>query len=283
MTLGVIYWNIDPEIINIFGVSIRYYGFLFAGGLIASAIFLRKLFVWKGVSVEHFETLIFYCFIGILSGARLGHCLFYQPAYYILHPVEMFLPVEQLVAGGYKFIGYQGLASHGGALGLAVAIILYCHKYKQALLTTIDMFAIVAPLGAGFIRMANLMNSEILGMPSNVPWAFIFTSVDNIPRHPAQLYEAIIYLIIFVVMLLFFKDRRERVQDGLFFGLSLTMIFVARFMIEFIKERQVVFEYSLTLDMGQILSIPFIVTGVYFIINALIKSRKAKKKKAVSF
>jgi phosphatidylglycerol---prolipoprotein diacylglyceryl transferase len=281
MTLGVIYWNIDPEIINIFGISIRYYNLLFTGGLIVSAFFLNRLFVWEGLSVEHFGNLIIYCCIGILSGARLGHCLFYQPAYFIMHPIEMLLPVQQQPSGWYKFIGYQGLASHGGAFGLAIAIILYCHKFKQSLLATIDMIAIVAPLGAGFIRLANLMNSEILGMPSNAKWAFIFTRVDNIPRHPAQLYEAIIYFIIFIVMLLFFKGRRARVQDGLFLGLSLTMIFVARFIIEFIKERQVVFEYSMTLDMGQILSIPFIAAGVFFIIKGLIKMRKAEKKKAV--
>ncbi|HNW57617.1 MAG TPA: prolipoprotein diacylglyceryl transferase [Bacteroidales bacterium] len=281
MTLEVIYWNIDPEIVNIFGISIRYYSLFFTGGLIVSAIILQKLFVWEDLSVEHFDRLIIYCGIGILAGARLGHCLFYQPSYFLLHPVEMLLPIQQQPDGGYKFIGYQGLASHGGALGLVIAIIFYCYKCKQSLLATIDLIAIVAPLGAGFIRLANLMNSEILGMPSNVPWAFVFTMVDNTPRHPAQLYEAVIYLIIFVIML-FIKVRHGKVQSGLFLGLSLTMIFGARFMIEFIKERQVIFEYNMALDMGQILSIPFIATGIAFIFFALIKDRNAEKKKAVS-
>jgi phosphatidylglycerol---prolipoprotein diacylglyceryl transferase len=271
MVSGVIYWDVSPEIVNVFGISIRYYNLFFTGGLIVSAIVLQKLFVRENISTEYFESVIFYCGIGILVGARLGHCLFYQPSYYLSHPIEMLLPVEQQPGGGYKFIGYQGLASHGGALGLAIAIILYCNKYKQSLLATIDLIAIVAPLGASFIRLANLMNSEILGMPSNVPWAFVFSRVDNTPRHPAQLYEAIIYLIIFVIMLFIFKVRRGKLQSGLFFGLSLTMIFASRFMIEFIKERQVIFENSMTLDMGQILSIPFLITGLGFIISGLIK------------
>jgi phosphatidylglycerol---prolipoprotein diacylglyceryl transferase len=266
-----IYWNVDPEIVNIFGISIRYYGLLFTGGLILSAIILQKLFASENFSDEYFEKIIIFGGIGILAGARLAHCLLYEPSYYLSHPVEMIFPIQHQPGGGYKFTGYQGLASHGGALGLIIALVLCSYKYKQSLLETVDLIAIVAPLGSSFIRFANLMNSEIVGMPSKVPWAFIFARVDNLPRHPAQVYEAFAYLIIFAVMLFIYRTRWKRLKSGFFFGLSHTLIFTARFLIEFLKERQVSFEYNMTLDMGQILSIPYVIVGIYFIIRGLKK------------
>jgi len=274
MTSNYIYWNVDPEIINVFGISIRYYGLLFVGGLILCIYILGWIFGRENIPQELLEKLSIYGVIGIFVGARLGHCLFYEPSYYFAHPLEMILPIQPLPGGGYKFSGYQGLASHGGALGLIIALIIYSRKTKQPFMKTIDLISIVAPLGGCFIRLGNLMNSEIIGVPTTKPWAFVFAQVDNIPRHPAQLYEALSYLLIFVILIMLYKYMRIKLQNGFFFGLSLTMIFVARFLIEFIKEKQVDFEENLTIDMGQILSIPYIIIGIGFITYGLLKTRR---------
>jgi phosphatidylglycerol---prolipoprotein diacylglyceryl transferase len=274
MTSNYIYWNVDPEIINVFGISIRYYGLLFVSGLILCIYILGWIFRRENIPQELLEKLTIYGIIGIFVGARLGHCLFYEPSYYFAHPLEIILPIQPLPGGGYKFSGYQGLASHGGGLGLIIALIIYSHKAKQPLIKTIDLIAIVAPLEGCFIRLGNLMNSEIIGIPTTKPWAFLFARIDNIPRHPSQLYEAFCYLLIFVIMIMLYKYLRTRMQNGFFFGLSLTMVFIARFLIEFIKEKQVDFEENLAIDMGQILSIPYIIIGIGFIIYGLMKTRK---------
>jgi phosphatidylglycerol:prolipoprotein diacylglycerol transferase len=274
MAPNYIHWNVNPEIINIFGISIRYYGLLFVGGLILSIYILGKIFKLENIPPEYLEKLSIYGMIGIIVGARLGHCLFYEPSYYLAHPIEMLLPFQQQPGGGYKFSGYQGLASHGGAIGVIIALIIYTRKTKQSMLKTIDLGSIVAPLAGCFIRLGNLMNSEIIGLPTTKPWAFVFVRVDNIPRHPAQLYEAIAYFLIFLIMLLLYKKWREKLQNGFFFGLTLTLVFVARFLIEFIKENQVGFEENLTINMGQILSIPYILVGIAFMIYGFIKSSR---------
>jgi prolipoprotein diacylglyceryl transferase len=276
MAPNYIYWNVNPEIINIFGISIRYYGLLFVGGLILSIYILSKIFKLENIPPEYLGKLSIFGMIGIIIGARLGHCLFYEPSYYLDHPIEMILPLQQQPGGGFKFTGYQGLASHGGAIGVIIALIIYQRKTKQSMLKTIDLVSIVAPLAGCFIRLGNLMNSEIIGLPTTKPWAFVFARVDNIPRHPAQLYEAIAYFLIFLTMLLLYKNWREKLQNGFFFGLTLTLSFVARFLIEFIKENQVGFEENLVINMGQILSIPYILVGIAFMIYGLIKTSKPK-------
>jgi phosphatidylglycerol---prolipoprotein diacylglyceryl transferase len=276
MIISYIHWDIDPEIINIYGISLRYYGCLFVGGLILCIYILNWIFRNENISHDKLEKLSVYGMIGIFAGARLGHCLFYEPSYYFSQPLEIILPIQQTADGGYKFSGFQGLASHGGTLGVIIALIIYAKTTKESIIKTIDLIAIVAPLAACFIRLANLMNSEIIGIPTNVPWAFIFVRDDNLPRHPAQLYEAISYLLIFGLMLYLYKTRRESLKNGFFFGLVITLIFVARFFIEFIKEKQVPFEEQMKFDMGQLLSIPFIVLGIGFIIYGLIKTKKNK-------
>jgi len=167
--------------------------------------------------------------------------------------------------GGWTFIGYAGLASHGGTLGLIIALILFCRKTKIKFLEILDIMGVAAPLVAGFIRLGNLMNSEIIGLPTSVSWAFIFNRIDLVPRHPTQLYEAIAYFIIFIVISITYYYKRDNVKSGFYFGLCITLIFSFRFFIELIKENQVVFENSLIFNMGQILSIPFIVIGLYFV------------------
>jgi len=274
MIIDYINWNIDPEIVHLFGISLRYYGVLFVGGLVLCIYILKWIFKNEDIPLTNLDKLSIYGMIGIFAGARLGHCLFYDPSYYFSHPLEMLLPIQRSAEGGYTFTGYSGLASHGGAIGLIIALIIYAKRTKESLIKTIDLIAVVAPLGACFIRLANLMNSEIIGIPTNVPWAFVFVREDNLPRHPAQLYEAISYLLIFGLMFYLYKTKRDKLQHGYFFGLSITLIFVARFFIEFIKEKQVPFEEQMNYDMGQLLSIPFIVAGIGFIIYGRMKSNK---------
>jgi phosphatidylglycerol---prolipoprotein diacylglyceryl transferase len=275
MILYYINWNADPEIINVFGISIRYYGLLFVSGLILCIYLLGWIYKRESIPAENLEKLSIYSMIGILVGARLGHCLFYEPSYYFSHPVEMILPITFLPDGGIKFTGYQGLASHGGVLGLLIAIYIYSRKTKHSMIDTIDLIAVVSGLSFGFIRIGNFMNSEIIGNPTTLPWGVIFERVDSKPRHPAQLYEAISYFIIFTIMLLLYKKMRARLKNGFLFGLATVLFFTARFVIEFVKENQVGFEDGMPLNMGQLLSLPYIAVGIGFIIYGLMKTRKS--------
>jgi len=274
MILDYIHWNPDPEIINIFGISIRYYGLLFVSGLILCIYILGWIYKRENLPSENLEKLSIYGMIGILAGARLGHCLFYEPSYYLSHPLEMILPITFPPDGGIKFIGYQGLASHGGVLGLLIALYFYSRKTKHPMIDTIDLIGVVSGLSFGFIRLGNFMNSEIIGIPTTKPWGVIFERVDNLPRHPAQLYEAISYFIIFAFMMILYKKRRDRLKNGFFFGLGSVLFFTARFVIEFAKEDQVGFEEGMTFNMGQLLSLPFIAVGIGFILYGLWKTKK---------
>lgn len=279
-------WNPNPELFNLFGsVPIRYYGLLWVIGIGFAYFIVRQQFRDKKLSDAKFEPLFFYCFFGILIGSRLGHCLFYQPDYYLHHVWEIVLPVKFLPDGSWKWTGYEGLASHGGTLGLIIALWMYCRKMKMHYMDILDMIAVATPITACCIRLANLMNSEIIGKPTDVPWAFVFERVDMLPRHPAQLYEAIAYFIFFLGMVYLYKRGQKKAartqgygsapaatpssaavgyHRGFFFGLCLTEIFVFRFFIEFLKENQVDFENTMSLNMGQWLSIPFVIIGIYF-------------------
>ena len=191
--------------------------------------------------------------------------------------LEMFLPIKINQIGEIKFIGYSGLASHGGTIGLIISLFLYSKKYEIKYLKILDLIAIVAPLGATFIRLANLMNSEMIGNPTTMPWAFIFRKVDNLPRHPAQLYEAIVYFIIFIIIFTVYKTKNIKLGNGFMFGLAITLIFTMRILIEYVKVNQVEFEEGMKLNMGQILSIPFIIIGIYFMGKNLIKKETKQK------
>ncbi len=274
MTLNYIHWNPDPEIVNIFGVSIRYYGLLFVGGLIIAIYMLGWIFKRENIPSENLEKLTIYGMIGIIAGARLGHCLFYEPSYYLSHPLEMILPITFPPDGGIKFIGYQGLASHGGVLGLLIGLYFYSRKTKHSIINILDLIAVVVGVSLGFIRLANFMNSEIIGMPTTKPWGVIFERVDNLPRHPAQLYEAISYFIILAIMLILYLKMRDRLKNGILFGLATVLFFFARFIIEFLKEDQVGFEKGMTFNMGQLLSLPYIAVGIGFMIYGLWKTKK---------
>ncbi|CAK7057983.1 MAG: Phosphatidylglycerol--prolipoprotein diacylglyceryl transferase [Bacteroides rodentium] len=271
LSLLSVNWNPDPELFNLFGhFPLHYYGLLWGIGILLASIIVQREYRDRKISDEKFSPLFFYCVIGITLGARLGHCLFYQPEYFLNHLWEMILPVKFLPNGEWQWIGYKGLASHGGTLGLIIALWLYCRKTKLHYMDVLDMIAVATPITACCIRLANLMNSEIIGKPTDAPWAFVFERVDMLPRHPAQLYEAIAYFIFFLGMVYLYKQGQKKQKNsspyyhrGFFFGLCLTEIFTFRFFIEFLKENQVNFEDSMALNMGQWLSIPFVVIGIY--------------------
>lgn len=284
-----IQWSPRLEALSLGPFSIRWYSLCWLIGLALAYFIVRKLFYEQDIAIRKkrvkgkweeenlFEPLFIYCFLGILIGARLGHCLFYQPDYFLSsgkHIIEMLLPIHYLPDGGWKFTGYEGLASHGGTIGIMIALWLYAKWSKLPILTIIDNICIATPVTACFIRLGNLMNSEIIGKVTDVPWAFIFERVDMQPRHPGQLYEAIAYAIFFFIGWYFYKKKPERVGTGFFFGLCLTLIFTFRFFIEYTKDIQEEFEAGMLLNMGQILSIPFIVFGIWLIVRSFKKMKR---------
>ena len=277
--LGYIIWNPSLEAFSIGPLTFRWYSLCWLVGLLLAYLVVRRLYKEQKIKDELFDPLFVYCFLGILVGARLGHCIFYQPDYFLTSFkgfVEMFLPIHIMQDGSWKMTGYAGLASHGGTAGLMLALWLYTKRTKLSLWTVLDNIAIATGTTACFIRLGNLMNSEIIGKATDVPWAFVFEKVDALPRHPGQLYEAIAYALLFVIMWIIYKNsqkqtansRKPQVGTGWYFGFCLAYIFTFRFFIEYTKEIQEAFEASLPLDMGQILSIPFIILGVYCMIRA---------------
>lgn len=283
-------WNPSEVMGHIGPVALRWYGMCWLVGLVGSYFMVKWLYKDQKIKDELFDPLFIYCFIGILVGARLGHCLFYEPDYFLssgTHFIEMFVPMHQMADGSWKYTGYAGLASHGGTLGLMIALWLYCRNTKMNIWHVLDDIAIATPIAACFIRLGNLMNSEIIGKPTDVPWAFIFEQVDNVPRHPGQLYEALAYFCFIFVMFWFYQRSKavnpqahtnnqakkdlstlksqlstKKVGSGFFFGLVLTLIFTFRFFIEYTKADQVDFEAGMLFNMGQLLSVPFIIIGV---------------------
>ncbi len=278
-TLSIV-WNPELELCRLFGLPVRYYSLMWCIGLVAAYFLVRKFFKDRKISDDTFEPLFVYCFLGILIGARLGHCIFYQPDYYLSsfeHIIEMLLPIA-FTPDGVKMVGYAGLASHGGTIGIFIAILMYCKKYKVKLLEVVDMICVATPFTAGCIRIGNLMNSEMVGKATGTDWGFIFAALgEDFPRHPAQLYEAIAYFIIFIISILIYKKHKDMVGSGFYFGFCLATIFTFRFFVEFCKEVQVDFEEGMALDMGQILSIPFMLIGAYFIYRGIKLKIKAKK------
>lgn len=257
-----ILWNPNVDFFTLFGIHIRYYSLCWMIGLALAYFIVQRLYKQQHIKPELFDPLFIYCFFGILIGARLGHCLFYEPGYYLAHPIDIISPFRH-TAAGWKFTGYEGLASHGGTLGLMIALWLYVRKTKVNIVRVLDNIAIATPITACFIRLGNLMNSEIVGNPTSMPWGFIFArNGEDFARHPAQLYEAIAYLIIFIVGWYLYKKHAEKVGTGFFFGYCLATIFTFRFFVEFFKAAQVDFENSMMLNMGQWLSIPFIIIGI---------------------
>ena len=262
MILEYITWEVDPEIFRIGSFAIRWYGLFFALSFLLGYLIFQKFFKKEGVSIEVLDKLVIYMFFGTLIGARLGHCLFYEPDYYLSNPIEIFK------------IWKGGLASHGAAIGIIVALYLFARNTKKPFFWIIDRIVIVVALAGFFIRMGNLMNSEIYGIQTSLPWGFIFVrNNETVAKHPTQIYEALSYLIIFLALLRIYFNKNGKIYGGYLFGLFLITVFTARFLIEFIKENQVGFEESLPLNMGQFLSIPLIVLGIVMIWQAYKKKK----------
>ena len=275
-TLSYILWNPDLVAFHIGSFSLRWYSLCWLLGLLAAYLIVRRLYKEQKIRPELFDPLFIYCFVGILIGSRLGHCLFYEPGYFLSsfkHMVEMILPIRFLADGSWRFTGYEGLASHGGTIGLIIALWLYVRRTKVNLWRVLDNVAIATPVTACLIRLGNLMNSEIIGKVTDVPWAFVFERVDMLPRHPGQLYEAVAYAVFFFIGWYFYRKRPERVGTGFFFGMCITLIFTARFFIEFTKDIQEAFEASMALNMGQLLSLPFIALGLVCMFNHKLMKR----------
>lgn len=261
----IINWNLDPTIFWITETfPLKYYGLFFVTGILLAHYVEKRIYAKENLPIENLEKLFIYVVVGIVLGARLGHCFFYEPSYYFQNPLEILLPIKK-IGDSYQFIGFQGLASHGGGIGTLIAIGIYCKKYKTNYLWILDKIAIATPIVAVFIRLGNFMNSEVYGKPTNGNWGVIFQRDDLIPRHPTQLYEAFAYLLIFGILMFTYKKMAKEKSNGLIFGLLLVLVFLARFIIEFFKENQVDFENGMIINMGQILSIPFIVVGLILI------------------
>ncbi len=261
-----IHWHVNPVIFQAGFLSLRYYSILFALGILFAYIFLQKIFLKENMGGMVFNKLALYIGVGTIAGARLGHCLFYEPDYFLRHPLEIVLPWQGIpFSDNFVFTGYQGLASHGGAIGIFIGSYLFSKKYSYKLLYILYRLCLVIPLTGAMIRLGNLMNSEIIGKASNVSWAFVFENIDFIPRHPAQLYEAILYSSLFFALRYLYGNKAANYLSGTMFGWFCIGIFSIRFFIEFFKANQETFESHLILNMGQLLSIPFIVIGVFFL------------------
>jgi phosphatidylglycerol:prolipoprotein diacylglycerol transferase len=251
-----IVWNVSPILFALGPLEVRWYGLLFAASFVAGFFIFKWIYRREGKPEEQLDSLLFYMMLGTIVGARLGHVIFYDPGYYFSHPLDILKIWE------------GGLASHGGAVGIFLAIYLYVRKHPDySYVWLLDRLAIPTALGGCFIRLGNLFNSEILGIPANVPWAFVFTRADALPRHPVQLYESFAYALIFVTLLMVYRFRFPRLRPGLLVGLFLFSVFSARFFLEFVKVRQASYEGEMTLSVGQWLSLPMLVLGLVFLLR----------------
>ena len=278
----MIYW--DPSIIafSVGPIEVRWYSLCWCIGLALAYIVVYKLYKQQQIPQEKFDPLFLYCFVGILAGARLGHCLLYEPGYFLSHPLEMVLPIHRLADGSWKFTGYAGLASHGGTFGLMIALWLYVKRTQVNIMRVLDNIAVATPICACFIRLGNLMNSEIVGKFTGTDMGFVFAHLNETqPRYPAQLYEAFAYFVFFVVGLVLYAKFKNRIGTGFFFGYCLSTIFIFRFAVEFLKEVQEPWEIHMQqligLNQGQLLSIPFVALGIYCMIGGKWCKRFAEK------
>lgn len=252
-----LYWDASPDIAHIGPLTLRWYGLLFAAGFFIGFYLMRWVYRREGRPEADLDTLLWYLLLGTVIGARLGHCLFYEPEYYLAHPIE----IVKIWEGG--------LASHGGTIGVLLALYLYTRKRpNQPFLWLADRLTVPTALTATFIRIGNFFNSEIYGKITTVPWAVVFARVDPHPRHPTQLYEALVYLTLFILLLILYKRGVYfRWPMGRPLGVFLLWVFGWRFMIEWVKEPQEAFSLGLPLNMGQLLSLPFLAVGLYLLLR----------------
>lgn len=273
MNALAIHWNVDPVLIHLGNFGLRWYSLLFVSGFILGWFIFKWFFNREKIDEKLLDSLLYTLLLCTIIGARLGHCLFYQPDYY-LGSMEGFWEIFMPWKGG--------LASHGGAIALIIGMIWYANhygkKYNFDFVWLMDHLAIAVAFAGAFIRLGNLFNSEIYGGATFLPWGFIFVrNGETGPKHPTQIYEALTYLILGIFLILLYKFKVKKTYRGTYIGIFLIICFGMRFLIEFIKEPQVAFENQMTLNMGQLLSIPFILLGIAFIIYAYIKKQPAER------
>lgn len=255
-----IHWNVDPVLFHIGSFGLRWYSLCFLVAFLLGYYIMERMFRHEHVNEDYLGSLFLYIFLAILAGARLGHCLFYEPDYFLTseHWVEIFWPFQN-----GQFTGFQGLASHGAAIGILVALWLYWRKYGLNAWWLLDRLVIVVAVGGAFVRLGNLFNSEIYGVETTLPWGFIYErNGETVPKHPTQLYESLSYFIIFGVSIWYYIKEKGQFKTGTVFGWWLVALFGVRLLIEFVKNDQVDFEAGMALNMGQLLSLPFIIGGL---------------------
>jgi phosphatidylglycerol:prolipoprotein diacylglycerol transferase len=262
----MIQWNPDPDILSVGPLHVRWYGLMFLLGFSIGYAIIRWMCQIEKKKFEELEGLLVYVMAGTMIGARLGHVLFYAPGYYLSHPLEILKIWE------------GGLASHGGTLGVILGVWLYSRRYPQfTFMWMLDRLSIPTAMVASFIRIGNLMNSEIIGRPTDVPWSFVFLRIDNIPRHPGQLYESIAYFTLFIFTMTLYRLKPIR-PPGFFIGIMLIWIFLSRIFLEHFKENQEAFEKGMFWNMGQLLSVPFVLAGIFLLVQALrVEKHRVKK------
>ena len=272
LDLMFVHWHVDPVLFHIGSLGIRWYSLLFVSGFIIGWYIFRGFFRREGISEDLLDPLLYTLLIGTIVGARLGHCLFYQPDYYLGSWKgfwEIFMPWK------------GGLASHGGAIALILAMWWYARHYGKKndfdFLWIMDHLCITVAFAGCLIRLGNLFNSEIYGDVTSLPWGFIFDlRGETEPKHPTQLYESLSYLVLGLILVWLYKKKLDKLPRGFFFGLFLIGCFGMRFLIEFIKEPQVGFEETMTLNMGQLLSLPFIIAGIGILVLAFMRKVPAR-------
>jgi prolipoprotein diacylglyceryl transferase len=256
-------WNTDPVLLHLGPLQLRWYGLLFVGSFFLGLMLMQWIFKREGKDSAVLDTLLIYLIVGAVVGSRLMHCFAYEPDFYLSHPLEILK------------VWKGGLASHGGLLGSIIAIYIFSKRYHFDVIWLLSRTAIAGTITAAFVRIGNFFNSEILGLPSDKPWAIIFERVDMVPRHPVQLYEALSYLVLFVLMLEVYKRIKPDFATRILPGIFLTFMFTVRFLLEYTKTRQADYTTSLPFTTGQMLSIPFIILGIGWIIWAIRNKEKA--------
>ena len=269
--LAFIHWNVSPEFFSLGPIHVRWYGLFFAIGFLFGYSHGERMFKYENIDLKWLESLFIYLIVATIIGARLGHVLFYGWDYYSQHPIEVL------------YVWQGGLASHGGILGIIIAMVIWSKKVsKRSILWVLGRVVVPSIFVGALIRLGNLMNSEIYGIQTTLPWGFIFErNHETVAKHPTQIYEALSYLVTFGVMLYMYWKTKAKDYQGLIVGVFFVMVFSARFFIEFIKEEQEAFEKGMSLNMGQLLSIPFVLTGIYLIIRALKKGPVIYQNQAV--
>ena len=262
-------WN-PSEGIDLGFFMIRYYSLMFVIAFTLGWFITKRIFKNENLELEKLDSLFIYMVVSILLGARLGHVIFYQSELIFQDPISIFLPFRTVPE--FEYTGFQGLASHGAAIGVIIAMFIYSKKVlKKPVLWILDRVVIAVASGAIFVRIGNFMNSEIIGKATNSDYGVIFMQLgEDFPRHPAQLYESISYIIVFLILWFVYWKTNKPKQLGYLFGLFLLLLWTVRFFVEFVKESQGGFESALgkTLSTGQWLSIPFIIAGIYFMIQS---------------